>query len=385
MKHTHIAAFILTALSSACGLAVSDIRIADYYGDKQAAASFTFDDGIRDQVTMALPAAEKNGFHVTFFVVAGITKDTDEEAAKVPDGDWAGVSWNQWKQIAARGHEIGNHSWSHSKLTGLDSTQLEHEINESYDTIAAKTGIAPFSFCYPYNSRNAAVDAFVFQRHYASRTSQTTYGGGQTAQDLNTILNSAISNKEWLVAMIHGIESGYGKFKSRTAIEGHFDYAKTQEDKVWIAPFGSVARYLKMRDSSSIQVISISDNSVSLKVQSPLPPAYYGQMLTIVIPVSNAVKADAYNEVTDQTYNVVVKPDKILIDVLPDENAVIVEWGEHVAVNKSSSCNYSIHRADNRTNPSLFDIRGRLIASQNYSSGNAIRIILNPRIFILMH
>ena len=362
MRINSAAKLLIIALTSlnCFALTDSDIRFADYYGDRQAAVSYTFDDGLRDQVTIALPALEKNGFHATFFVIAGITKDTDAEAASVPDGEWAGISWNQWKQIAGRGHEIGNHSWSHITLTNLDSAALEKEINESFDKIAKKVGVAPFSFSYPYNGTNATVDAVVFQKHLASRTQQSAWGGGQSTQDLNTILDSHISNKQWLVAMIHGIESGYANFNSRTVIEGHFDYAKKQEDKVWVAPFGSVARYVKMRDSSSIEVVSLSDNSVSLKVQSPLLPAFYSQMLTVVIPVANAVKATAYNEVTDQTYNVVVKPDRILVDVLPDDNAVIVEWGEHVSSVRKKSVELSlVQYRQAASQPVYFDLRGR--------------------------
>ena len=117
-----------------------------------AAISFTFDDGLRSQVDWALPIFEELGFKVTFFVIAGQLE----------------VGWDKWRAIAARGHEIGNHSLTHP-LGGLpavrDDDSLEHEIVAGARLITEKLGHPPVSFAYPFNKRNAQVRAVARRYH----------------------------------------------------------------------------------------------------------------------------------------------------------------------------------------------------------------------------
>ena len=71
-------------------------------------------------------------------------------------GQHGGIPWPRIKELAARGHEIANHSWSHAGLMKLDDAQLDDEINKAYDRIAERIGAPPLTFCYPGNGAQCA-------------------------------------------------------------------------------------------------------------------------------------------------------------------------------------------------------------------------------------
>ncbi len=71
----------------------------------QAAVSLTFDDGGPTQLSRAIPEMEKRGLRATFYLC--------------PRGDDYAERLAPWKEIAARGHEIGNHTLSHTCSTNL--------------------------------------------------------------------------------------------------------------------------------------------------------------------------------------------------------------------------------------------------------------------------
>jgi hypothetical protein len=93
------------------------VRIARFADDRPAAISYTFDDNLREQYTVALPMLNEVGFKGTFFVIAGKTAETPEEGAKKqvdPNvrGKWGGISWPELKKMADEGQEIGSHTLS---------------------------------------------------------------------------------------------------------------------------------------------------------------------------------------------------------------------------------------------------------------------------------
>ncbi|MEM2850177.1 MAG: polysaccharide deacetylase family protein, partial [Candidatus Bathyarchaeia archaeon] len=65
---------------------------------RKTAVSLTFDDGLYSQLNLAVPLLDKFGFKATFYInLAG-----DYRSRLKP-----------WREIADRGHEIGNHTLTH--------------------------------------------------------------------------------------------------------------------------------------------------------------------------------------------------------------------------------------------------------------------------------
>lgn len=61
------------------------------------------------------------------------------------------------KKVAAQGHQIGTHSWSHEGLTRLDADAIRDDLKKSMDEIESVTGVRPNALRPPYGNVNAAV------------------------------------------------------------------------------------------------------------------------------------------------------------------------------------------------------------------------------------
>ncbi len=304
-----------------------EVRIAKFKGDCAAAVSFTFDDNMRDQDDVAVPMLERYGFHGTFFVVAGVTPDTKEEAAKKKAGEHGSIGWDRLKELAAAGHEIANHSWTHANLPKSDDANLEQEVNRAYERITEKIGVAPLSFCYPGNGYDDRVRKLVMQRHVADRTFQDAYGGKDfTAELANKRIDDAILDGKWLVGMIHGITTGYEPFTSPEIFEGHLKYVKSLEAKVWVDTFANVSRYIQERDASKLAAVIVPGKAV-FTLTCPLDPVRYNVPLTVVIPVKGKVsKAIARRSGAEKELPVRLCGEKLLVDAVPSEEPVTVTW-----------------------------------------------------------
>ncbi|WP_328455887.1 polysaccharide deacetylase family protein [Amycolatopsis sp. NBC_00438] len=104
--------------------------------------ALTFDDGPHPETTPALLAALGDA-PATFFLQGS-------HAAAHPD---------LVRAIAAAGHPIGNHSWSHPRLPALPPAARELEVARTQDLLAGITGTRPALFRPPYGDTDAAVAA----------------------------------------------------------------------------------------------------------------------------------------------------------------------------------------------------------------------------------
>ena len=104
--------------------------------------ALTFDDGPDAEFTpqvLRLLAARR--VRATFFLVG-------ERAARAPD---------VVRAIAAAGHEIGSHGWSHRSLWLCSPARTESEIGRARSTLGEITGRAPALFRPPWGMVNAAL------------------------------------------------------------------------------------------------------------------------------------------------------------------------------------------------------------------------------------
>jgi len=103
--------------------------------------ALTFDDGPDPEWTpRLLDALGAAGVRGTFFLIG-------ERAARAP---------GLVRRMAAEGHEIGNHSWSHRSPWLCGPRATEREIRRGHEQIAALTGTPPRHFRPPWGMVNAA-------------------------------------------------------------------------------------------------------------------------------------------------------------------------------------------------------------------------------------
>lgn len=129
--------------------AVAALRTGRYLGPNVVV--ITFDDGYADNHDVAAPILGHFGLPATFFVTAGLIETTrrfDHDAAA--PHRFANLTWEQVRDLAARGFEIGSHGMSHRNLARCPREEARGEIVRSREILSEKLGTPPRSFAYPF-------------------------------------------------------------------------------------------------------------------------------------------------------------------------------------------------------------------------------------------
>ena len=90
-------------------------EIAIWSGFRNGVATFTFDDNLPNQLTIAVPIFDKYGYKASFYIV----------------NNWS-PNYSKYKELVERGYEIGSHSDTHSQ------TMPDNEIASSKKTIESR-------------------------------------------------------------------------------------------------------------------------------------------------------------------------------------------------------------------------------------------------------
>ena len=103
--------------------------------------ALTFDDGPGPYTAHLLDVLDQYGAKATFFLI----------------GSKVSSQANVVRSIHARGHQLGNHSWSHPELPKLPVNQIASEIDRTNDAIKQATGVTPTVMRPPYGAVNGVV------------------------------------------------------------------------------------------------------------------------------------------------------------------------------------------------------------------------------------
>ncbi len=234
---------------------------------KRMAISLTFDDARESQATTGVPFLDRHGVKGTFYLVP-------TTATKQLEG---------WKKAVASGHEIGNHSvnhpctgnftWSRSKaVEDYTLEKMQAELNEANEQIEQMLGVKCEGFAYPcgmtYVGRGEGTQSYV---PVVARTFTTGRGWLDEAPnapefcDFAQLTGMEMDNKDfdkilplieqtekegqWLV--LAGHEMGdEGRQTTRLAmLEKLIAYAQDPKNGIWLAPVGTVAKYVQQNRS----------------------------------------------------------------------------------------------------------------------------------------
>jgi peptidoglycan-N-acetylglucosamine deacetylase len=111
--------------------------------------AITFDDGPNPAVTpQLLDLLERHNAQATFFLIGQYTRACPALA----------------REIAARGHALGNHTETHPALTFLPPTQTKAQLDRCDDAILAATGQKPVWMRPPFGYRSPWLDGIVRRR-----------------------------------------------------------------------------------------------------------------------------------------------------------------------------------------------------------------------------
>jgi peptidoglycan/xylan/chitin deacetylase (PgdA/CDA1 family) len=303
-------------------LSAGSHSITPWHGNRSGAVSLTFDDGFYpNQYTIALPALNQRGFKGTFFVVS----------------DWA--TWSWWTEAVNSGHEIGSHSLTHLNLTQLSLTDAENEIATSRQTI--ETNIPNqwcLSFAYPYGAVNPSVKSQVMQHYIGARgvgyglNDYTTDNYNLNAYDVGAfsvsqieyLTDQAATKGKWFIPIFHSFDpSLYGTWTGDQFL-AYMNYLEGRSD-LWIAPFGTVVKYMGERLSSTLTGSAQPNNVITFNLTAGLPTFAFNSPLTIRSEVpSNWTFAQVQQGTTITTVPAVTEGNaKVLyFDALPDQGVI---------------------------------------------------------------
>lgn len=142
---------ILLAALLSLSLPVNAAKVHHKGGNAEKKIALTFDDGPSKQNTKEiLSILEEYDIRATFFVIG-------ENAAKDPER----IRW-----IHEAGHEIGNHTYTHSYLTNLNPDQIRTEVKKTEAVLEEITGVRPTVFRPPGGYYNDAACALLEEMGY---------------------------------------------------------------------------------------------------------------------------------------------------------------------------------------------------------------------------
>lgn len=144
-------------------------------GDRKVMA-VTFDDAYQSVYELARPILSELEIPATVFVPTGYPGDGEPMAWPGIDR-WLGTpwepelrrsSWDQLRELAAAGWEIGSHTKSHPRLTRLTDDELAGELAESRERCSTEIGTVCEALAYPYGDVDERVVSAASAAGYTS-------------------------------------------------------------------------------------------------------------------------------------------------------------------------------------------------------------------------
>ena len=141
--------------------------------------AITFDDGYRDNILTAAPILEAHRLPALFYIATDFIGSEhvpwwDAELPARPE--W--MTWDQVRELRARGFELGAHTMSHPDLGVVRGDQARREITGCGERLLAETGERVAHFSYPYGRADQMLEenrTLVREAGYASCVS--AHGG----------------------------------------------------------------------------------------------------------------------------------------------------------------------------------------------------------------
>lgn len=127
-------------------------QIVPRVNTSQKVVALTFDDGPTEVTDQLLLTLEQEGVRATFFIIGAVLEENIEEG----------------KKIAAAGHELGNHSYSHDRMILVTPSFVKQELEKTDQLIRAAGYQGDIHFRLPFGKK------FFTLPYYLSKTNRKT-------------------------------------------------------------------------------------------------------------------------------------------------------------------------------------------------------------------
>jgi len=141
------------------GYRVVDLKEAASLGQggEERSVALTFDDACQGVYENAFPILKEFGFTACVFVVTGYVGKQSEWDYGWGRNKRRHLNWEQIKEMADAGFEIGSHTVNHPDLTRIPKKFVEYELRISKETLEDKLGRRVDFLSYPFGRFNRYV------------------------------------------------------------------------------------------------------------------------------------------------------------------------------------------------------------------------------------
>lgn len=143
------------------------------------AFAVTFDDGFLSVYDRARPVLAELGIPATVFVpTARIGRDEPLDwpgltPEPMPSEELLPMTWDQVRELAADGWEIGSHSVTHPRLPQMADADLRRELVDSKRTCEEQAGVPCRTLAYPFGDADARVVGAAAEAGYVAGVTMT--------------------------------------------------------------------------------------------------------------------------------------------------------------------------------------------------------------------
>jgi peptidoglycan/xylan/chitin deacetylase (PgdA/CDA1 family) len=163
-------------------------RIADGGTPPPGYAAISFDDGMRNNLTAALPILQEYGLPATIYVTVGYLGGISPWIG--PKTDNRMLSEEEVRDLARAGWELGAHTMTHPDLSALGYEAARREIEDSKTALESIGGIAVETLAYPFGLYNST--AIQATRDSGLLAAVTTGSGSWAPYELTRAMISSL-------------------------------------------------------------------------------------------------------------------------------------------------------------------------------------------------
>lgn len=237
--------------------------------NKKCAVVLTYDDAISQQLDNAIPVLDSLHLKATFYLTAYFAKDR----------------LNDWKKVAAKGYELGNHTLFHPCNGGkgrewvkpdydLRQYTVQRMIDETRMTnvfLHALDGKTKRTFAYTCGDMTIGDTSFIdsmkddFVAARAVRNEMHTIDkidvynldcymvNNHSAEQMIEWVKKAGATNSLLVILFHGVGGGNSLNVNVSEHSKFLHYLKQHEKTIWVTTMLSAAEHIKHYNSKKVQ------------------------------------------------------------------------------------------------------------------------------------
>ena len=279
-----------------------EAEICLWKDDKIAPVSFTVDDNWASEVPWWLEQSAKYGnFPITWFIIT-----------KKVGGRSDGGTWDLWKEVLAKGHDVQSHTHTHLHTEDPEWQSIEWEYAEAKKLIEENLpGHRARILAYPGGKNSSLNSEEVAGKYYAGArwaTGMLLAPNAMPYLGVRAITESSFNNpkapwadpkrildpadkmfRTWCVPIYHGAGD-------HNAVRPFFQWIADNQDKLWLASFCDVSLYGQERDTATLKVLETTPSKILFSLEDRMDDAVFDGPLTVKIRLPDSWKNAAASQ-----------------------------------------------------------------------------------------